>query len=63
MTLACGYLLVAENVALAEENDPVTDINFPVEQPAETTLLGQRFATVRRRIASLGILAQRGNQP
>lgn len=76
VTLACSYLLVAENVALAEENYPVTDINFPVDtfdnlstrQPAGITPLGQRFATVRQRIASLRILAQRilaqrGNQP
>ncbi len=71
VTLACAYLLVAENLALAAQSYPVTDISFPVDsfeqrssrQPVVATPLGQRLATVRQRMARLGILTQRGGQP
>jgi hypothetical protein len=63
VTLACAYLLVAENTALAEAYTPITDITFPVEQPITTIPLNRQWATIRRRVADLWILAQGGNQP
>ncbi len=63
VTLACAYLLVAENMALDEAYAPLTDITFPGEQPAAPKPLGQQLAKIRRRAADLWILAQGGRQP
>ena len=63
VTLACAYLLVAENMGLDEAYAPLTDITFPGEQPAAPTPLGHQLAHIRRRAADLWILAQGGRQP
>jgi len=64
VTLACAYLLVAENVALARESRVITDITFPAQQPDENSALLQHLvANIRQGIASLGTPGQRGNQP
>lgn len=64
VTLACAYLLVAENVALSKENRVITDITFPVQQSAGHDVLSQKIvAFIRQSIASLETPGQRGNQP
>lgn len=62
ISLACGYLLVAENMALAAQNQPLTDITFPVEATRKTST-ATAFTALRRKAAEWVTLGQRGNQP
>lgn len=62
VALACGYLLVAENMSLAEENLPITDSIFPDPLPARTVSLDDRVAGLVRRLVKRGITARRGSR-
>lgn len=63
VTLACAYLMVAENVTLARESRVITDITFPAQQPSpHGAWLPKLAAFIRQSIASLETPGQRGNQ-
>jgi hypothetical protein len=58
--LACSYLSLAENEQIAEQNLPITDITFPVEQGGMPGFLpnleGLRLLIVQRMAAMMAIL-------
>lgn len=63
VTLACGYLLIAENPALAEENRPLTDETFPVEPPVIPLPFRAQWEALRRKVSTPGNPAPGGHQP
>ena len=61
-TLACAYLLLAENLALAENTPPITDVVFPTDSPSPFAL-HEKTAEWRQRLTGLGLRVRQGDGP
>lgn len=62
VALACAYLLLAENLALAENTRPITDAVFPTGSPSRPAL-AEQIADWRRRLTGLALRTQQGDKP
>lgn len=60
VALACAYLLLAENLALAENTLPITDAVFPADTPPQPQL-HKKLAVWRLRLTALILRAQQGD--
>ena len=60
VTLACAYLMLAENLALAENSPPITDVVFPADRPPRPQL-HEKLALWRLRLTALFLGAQQGD--
>lgn len=63
VSLACGYLLIAGNLALAEEHRPLTDETFPADPIVAPLPFREQWQALRRKVAALSSPAPGGNQP
>jgi len=62
VALACAYLLLAENLALAENSPPITDVVFPTDTPPQPPL-NEKLVGWRLRLTELVLRAQQGDNP
>lgn len=65
VALACAYLLLAENLTLAENIHPLTDAVFPTDSPSRPALRQQithQIVQWRRRLTGLALRAQQGDK-
>jgi hypothetical protein len=60
VALACAYLLLAENLTLAENTLPITDAVFPADTPPQPPL-HEKLAVWRLRLTALILRAQQGD--
>lgn len=63
VSLACSYLLIAENLALAEESRPLTDEAFPTDPVVPPVRFPAHWESLRRKVTALGSPAPGGKQP
>lgn len=62
VALACAYLMLAENLALAENTPPITDAVFPTTiRPQQA--LHERIASWGQKLTGLVLRAQQGDDP
>jgi hypothetical protein len=62
IALACAYLLLAENLALAENTPPITDVVFPADSPSPH-ILHEKITGWRQRLVGLALPARQGDGP
>ncbi len=62
ITLACAYLLLAENLALAENTRPLTDVVFPDSSPSQP-VLAEKIASWQQRLARMIPRSLQGDDP
>lgn len=60
VTLACAYLLLAENLALTENSPPITDVIFPADTSPRPQL-HEKLTLWRLRLTALILRAQQGD--